>query len=160
MTIEDRYDGLARVLGTLIRASRANLRKTADEFSGGLEQVPYTLLVYLQKYPGARLSEIADAQCVGKGTMSRQLARLEKLDLIERVVDPTDSRGQLVQVTDTAIAKLQVVRARQVARMQAAMTDWDSADVEKLTELLERFVSDFQGTDQFSSPQQEPSHTP
>lgn len=151
MTTDDRYDGLARVLGTLIRATRANLRKTADEFSGGIEPVPYTLLIYLQKNPGARLSDIADAQCVGKGTMSRQLARLEKLDLIERVVDPTDSRGQLVQVTAVAVEKLQVVRTRQVARMRSAMADWDVTDVDNLTELLERFVNDFQTAERNSS---------
>jgi len=139
----DSYPALEQVLGTLVRTARANLRGTAAQLGEDMDPASYTLLGYLYKNPDVRLSDVADAQCVGKPTISRQIARLEKMGLVERATDPADSRGQLVRLTASASEQMHAIKEQQLGRLREALASWPEGDVARLTELLGRFVSDF-----------------
>jgi len=139
----DSYPALEQTLGRLIRTARANLRTIAGELGEDMDPASYTLLGYLLNHPDVRLSDIAEAQCVGKPTISRQIARLEKMGLVERTTDPADSRGQLVRLTASASEQMLAVRQQQMTRLRTALSSWPSGDVDALTELLDRFIEDF-----------------
>lgn len=139
---------LERTLGSLVRTARANVRAVAYAIDTELDPSTYAVLIYLEKHPGVRMSEVAAAQCVGKGTMSRQIARLEKLAFVERTTDPADNRGQLLRLTAQAEEQVRVVRLRQAQRLRAVLAEWDPADVSQLTELVGRLLTDFDATRQ------------
>ncbi len=135
---DDSYLDLARALAHFIRRARRYARHAAQAIDPELEPGTYPLLSYLHRNPGARLSEIADVQCVGKGTMSRQLARLEGLGLIARDPDPEDSRGVLFHLPPESAERVTRVKVAQAQLLREATADWPEEDVRTFSRLLER----------------------
>jgi DNA-binding MarR family transcriptional regulator len=73
---------------------------------------------------------------VGKPSVSRQIAMLEQLGLVQKEADPLDGRAQAISLTDAG--KHQLVAA-QTARKQAfhqLMEDWDVEDLTRLGTLI------------------------
>ena len=84
------------------------------------------------------------AELVGRDhtTVSRQLAKLESLGLIERPNDDTDRRRRAAALTD---AGRQIVAAIGDARRRAlsdVLAGWSQADQEALANLIRRFADD------------------
>lgn len=141
----DALDPLARIeaeLGLLLRRARSQSERLARHVHPELEPSAYLLLVRIAQSPGIRAGELARLIGVGRGTMSRQLARLEQLGLIEREADPQDSRGQLIRLT--AIGEEQMGRARQARRsyLATALTEWSDDDRGVLADQLARLNQD------------------
>ena len=73
--------------------------------------------------------------------MSRQLARLAELGLIERSTDPDDSRGQLIQLTDAGAERLARARVARRDFFEHALRGWSATDLDHLAEQLARLNS-------------------
>ncbi|HEY0188184.1 MAG TPA: MarR family transcriptional regulator [Cellulomonas sp.] len=134
-------DPLARIeseLGLLLRRARASAERLAREVHPDLEPSAYPLLVRIEREPDVRASELADLIGVGRGTMSRQLGRLERLGLIERRPDPDDSRGQLIRVTTLGAQRVGVARQARRGLLGQALSGWDEADRLLLADQLAR----------------------
>ena len=83
-----------------------------------------------------RLTDIAASVGVGKPSVSRQIAMLEQLGLVQKEADPLDGRAQAISLTPAGTQQL--VNA-QTARKQAfheLMADWDVSDLEQLGHLI------------------------
>jgi DNA-binding MarR family transcriptional regulator len=103
-----------------------------------LEPSAYPLLVRIEREPDVRASELAEHIGVGRGTMSRQLGRLEQLGLIERRPDPDDSRGQLIRVTAEGARRVDAAREARRAYLSAALGTWTDDDRGVLADQLHR----------------------
>lgn len=136
-------EALERELRTLVRRSQSQGSLFAALVHPDLDSSAYPLLAYLEAHPGSRGSDLAAHFHVGRATISRQLARLEELDLIARAMDPDDSRGQLITLTAYGRSQARQAAGARVAALGEVVADWSDTDVHMLAELLGRYLRDY-----------------
>jgi DNA-binding MarR family transcriptional regulator len=105
-----------------------------------LDRALLALLVGL----GARgpLSVVELADLVGRDhtTVSRQLAKLESINLIERRQNPADGRSRTAQVTDDGRIIVHAITAARRRLLSKALAGWSEADRKTLTDMTRRFA--------------------
>lgn len=137
-TPTDPVERLESELGLLLRRARASAERLARGVHPDLDPSAYPLLARIEREPDVRASELAEHIGVGRGTMSRQLGRMEQLGLIERRPDPDDSRGQLIRVTDEGVRRVAAARDKRRAYLGRVLEDWEPAERELLADQLHR----------------------
>jgi DNA-binding MarR family transcriptional regulator len=141
-TDDDPFRAVESELALLLRRSHAMSRQLARHVHPDLEPSASPLLARIARTPDVRASELAAFFGVGRGTMSRQLARLEELGLIERRADPDDSRGQLLRLTELGTRQSEDVRAAGRAFLRRALGSWSDEDAALLAGQLARLNLD------------------
>ena len=121
-----------RELSRLFRRARASSARLASEVHPDLDAAGYAVLV--------TVVDLGRPDAVGlhKSTMSRNIADLERLGLVERVPDPTDARARLLRLTDAGSEAVERSRTGRRRRLAAQMEGWSAADVRQLGALLQR----------------------
>ncbi|WP_262852668.1 MarR family winged helix-turn-helix transcriptional regulator [Mumia quercus] len=126
----------------LLRRARLRGLGTIAQIHPELDFASYLLLVAISDAKpgggGIRGSDLADAVSVHKSTVSRGIAQLERLGLVERVPDPTDGRARLISLTPVAAERIAAVQAARRATLARAIADWDEQDLDVLAQLLGR----------------------
>jgi DNA-binding MarR family transcriptional regulator len=89
-----------------------------------------------------RIGMIADALRVESPHVTRHVAALEKVGLVERVRDPDDGRAWRIALTEEGI--LAAGRCRRVTTewFEGALTSWDDPDKAELARLLGKLSDD------------------
>ena len=139
---DDPFRAVESELALLLRRSHTMSRQLARNVHPDLEPSASPLLARIAKTPDVRASELAVLFGVGRGTMSRQLARLDELGLIERRADPDDSRGQLIRLTELGTRRSEDVRAAGRAFLRKALRSWSDEDAALLAGQLARLNLD------------------
>jgi DNA-binding MarR family transcriptional regulator len=137
------------VSGQLIRLVRLMERKQAQyqaENPDAVERATYLLLVHLVKDGPQRASALAEAVRSDPSTISRQVAQLVRLGLVERTADPEDGRATLLVATDEGRRVFDENRRVRNERIAEMLEDWSVADRRKLAELLGRFTIAFESS--------------
>lgn len=129
---------LERELAVFLRRARASSGEMAREVHPELEPAAYGLLVRLEDAGPQRATELAAYFGVGKATMSRQLAALEKLGLVTRTRDPADGRASLVELAEVGRARFTRVRSARRAEYGRKLAAWDRGEIAELARLLHR----------------------
>lgn len=88
----------------------------------------------------SRAGELAASLHVTRPTMSKQLTRLERADLIERDADPDDRRGTVIRLSPAGSVAHQRLVARGVEMMHEAIRDWSADETAQFTFQFGRFV--------------------
>lgn len=132
-------EAIEHEVGVLLRRSRAFSGQMAGQVHPDLEPGAYGILVRLVTTGGERLTDLAAWFGVGKPTMSRQVAVLERLELIERTPDPDDARAQVLRLTPDGRRRVVSAREARRERFRELLLLWPSDDVETLGHLLRRF---------------------
>lgn len=127
----------------MLRRSRVRSLRTVAEIHSDLEFGNYLLLLAIHDARGAgtdgvRATELADTFAVHKSTVSRGLAALEQLGLVERLPDPSDGRARLVRLTADATQRVEDVRQRRHEALASVLEDWKPEDMTALAQLLDR----------------------
>lgn len=135
----DPVESLEREIGMLLRRARSFSGQIARQVHPDLEPGAYGILLRLADTGGARLTDLAGWFGVGKPTMSRQVAVLERFDLVERHDDPQDARAQLISLTEQGRTRLGTARTARRGRFRALLESWPEDDVRALGDLLHRF---------------------
>jgi DNA-binding MarR family transcriptional regulator len=130
---------LERELAVLLRRARAISVQIAREVHPDLDPAAYGLMVRLDATGGERATELAAYVGVGKSTVSRQLAALEQLGLVERTTDSADARAMVVRLSTEGARRLRRVRAARGERFRRLLAAWPTDDVDRLAGLLHRF---------------------
>ena len=144
MSAEDEVDAraayvrLEREIGLLLRRSRAISARLAGELHADLDGAAYGLLALLQDAGPLRASDVVARLGLDKSTVSRQLATLVDLGLVDRAADPTDGRAQVLTPSAEGSARLARIREIRRARWEADLADWPASDVATLADLLAR----------------------
>jgi len=134
------------VSGQLIRLVRLMERKQAQyqaEHPDAVERAAYLLLVHLVKDGPRRAGALAEAVHSDPSTISRQIAHLVRLGLVERTADPEDGRATLLAATDEGRRVFEENRRVRNTRIAEMLEDWSVDDRRTLAELLGRFTTDF-----------------
>jgi DNA-binding MarR family transcriptional regulator len=135
------------VSGQLIRLLRLMDRRQTQyqaEHPDAVERATYFLLVHLVKGGPQRAGALAEAVHSDPSTISRQVAQLVRLGLVERTADPEDGRATLLAATAEGRRVFEENRRVRVERTAEMLEDWSAADRRKLAELLGRFTTAFE----------------
>jgi DNA-binding MarR family transcriptional regulator len=126
-------------LRVLFRRARELFRTTAADVHPELNVTGYATLMRVVEDGPLRASALVCYFGTDKGSMSRQLAQLEKLGLVRRTRDPDDGRAQVVSATPDALRRTGAARARSRARLRQRISGWEPTRLETLTALLHEF---------------------
>lgn len=138
-----RVDGLGEVeqnLVQLMTRARANVARAARQIDPELGTGAYPILLHISDTGGVRITDLATHFGVGKPTMSRQVAAMERLGLVLRRVDPADRRGALVMLSAEGERRFAVARRQRRDWLVATFADFSDDEVRSLGSLLGRFV--------------------
>lgn len=136
-------EALERELRTLVRRSQSQGSMFAALVHPDLDSSAYPLLAYIEAHPGCRGSDLAAHFHVGRATISRQLSRLENLEMITRGMDPDDSRGQIITLTPFGRSSAKSAAAARVTALGEVVAGWNETDIHMLAELLGRYLRDY-----------------
>jgi DNA-binding MarR family transcriptional regulator len=131
----------------LIRLLRLVERKRAQhqaEHPDAVERATYHLLVHLVKDGPQRASALAEAVHSDPSTISRQVAQLVRLGLVERTADPEDGRATLLAATDEGRRVFEQNRRARIEQIAKMLSHWSEHDRRTLGELMRRFATDFE----------------
>lgn len=112
-----------------------------------LERALFPLLVGIERRGPIGVVELADGVGRDYTTVSRQVARLEQLGLVERRSLPTDKRVREAVITEKGKAATDALdRARETMAL-SLLKDWTREDFDELLRLM-RMFADSIGTTQ------------
>lgn len=131
---------LEKEIGLLLRRGHAAQARLASRVHPDLDAGVYPLLVEIARRDGVRPSELADFFGIGRGTTSRQVARLVEIGLVERFTIPHDNRCHVLRLSADGRARLGEARSRRQAWMAQALEDWPEQDMAELARLLRRLA--------------------
>jgi DNA-binding MarR family transcriptional regulator len=129
---------LEREIGLLLRRARAISARLAGELHPDLEGAAYGLLALLEDTGPLRASDLVARLGLDKSTVSRQVAHLVDLGLVDRAADPVDGRAQVLTPSAEGSARLERIRESRRERWEADLGDWRAEDVATLAGLLAR----------------------
>ncbi|MGZ4506651.1 MAG: MarR family winged helix-turn-helix transcriptional regulator [Blastococcus sp.] len=129
---------LEREIALLLRRARAISARLAGELHTDLDGAAYGLLSLLQDAGPLRASDLVVRLGLDKSTVSRQVATLVDLGLVDRTADPADGRAQVLTASAEGSARLERIRDVRRARWESDLADWPATDVVALGELLNR----------------------
>ena len=110
----------------------------------GVERAAYVLLARLVLEGPRRSNALAEAVRSDPSTVSRQVAALVRVGLVERRSDPDDGRASLLAATDEGHRVFEANRDLRNREITALTDGWDEEDRETLASLLGRFTSDLE----------------
>jgi DNA-binding MarR family transcriptional regulator len=139
---DDPFAALEREIRLLIRRAQSSAARIARLVHPELDASAYPLLAHIAINPGTRGSDLATHFGVGRATVSRQLSRLVELGLIQREVDPEDTRGQRITLTDDGAARFRRARDSRIQMLQQALAGWEQGEVAELATLMRRYSED------------------
>jgi DNA-binding MarR family transcriptional regulator len=129
---------LEREIALLLRRSRAISARLAGELHADLDGAAYGLLALLEDAGPLRASELVTRLGLDKSTVSRQVANLVDLGLVDRTADPDDGRAQVLTASAEGSSRLARIREARRARWESDLAHWPTEDVAALGELLGR----------------------
>lgn len=132
---EASVDVIQRELTAFARRARAAAARVHPE----IPLVSYTLLAHIDDRRGCRATDLAAHYLLDKSTVSRQLAGLEKLGLVERRPAPDDHRVHVLHPTEAGLAVLATAQANRLAAYQERLKDWSNVDLARFAEYLLRY---------------------
>jgi DNA-binding MarR family transcriptional regulator len=97
-----------------------------------------SLLQVLSDGEGTRPSTIAELLQVHPSLVTRQVQELEDTGFVEVTANPADARSFLVTLTPAGVAEQQRLRQIGLDRFALFVVDWEPAEVQMLTSLLEK----------------------
>ena len=133
-------DALARLLKVLERTGAQLSARRQD----GLERAAFTLLFWLVHDGPMRSRTLADLALSDPSTVSRHVAHLVDLGLVERRADPDDGRATLLAATPDGVRLAAELRRRRNSTLAAVVADWTTVEQEQLRGLLLRFTDDLE----------------
>ncbi|WP_327116866.1 MarR family winged helix-turn-helix transcriptional regulator [Streptomyces sp. NBC_01341] len=134
---EESLDVIQRELTAFARRARA----AAARLHPDLPLVPYTLLAHIEHRNGCRATDLAAHYMLDKSTVSRQVATLEKMGLVERHPAPDDHRIQVLHPTAAGRQALASTRASRRNAYRERLGDWTSDDLARFADYLLRYNS-------------------
>jgi DNA-binding MarR family transcriptional regulator len=105
-----------------------------------LDRALFPLLVRLGAQRSLGVAELADQVGRDHTTVSRQLAKLESLELVERCDDGADRRRRAARLTDEGGRTVEAITSARRRLLSAALANWSVADREALAALNRRFA--------------------
>jgi DNA-binding MarR family transcriptional regulator len=107
-----------------------------------LDRALFPLLVRVARGEPLGIGELAELCGRDYTTVSRQIAKLESLGLVDRQVDSRDARVTRVALTERGRGVTVALDRARAKLMTSLLSDWKRKDVADLARLLRRFAED------------------
>jgi DNA-binding MarR family transcriptional regulator len=117
-----------------------------------LDRALFPLLVLIQRRGPLGVGDLADRVGRDYTTVSRQVAKLESLGLIQRRPGKADRRVTEAIVTERGQAVSDLLDAARERLAEQALATWSEQDLTDLTRLLRRFVDNVRQKDSSGQP--------
>ncbi|GAA3339628.1 hypothetical protein GCM10017714_16030 [Curtobacterium pusillum] len=117
-----------QTLETLLVSVNRLIRSAAQATGNTTSSAVWRTLGILETDQPLRLGELATASRVAQPTMTRLVAGMLADGLISRSVDPDDSRGQLIEITDAGRTRLVEWRATMTSTVGPVFADLSDDD--------------------------------
>ncbi len=132
------------IVGRLARVSKYISRSVQATFSEfDLRPGEFDVLATLRR-SGApyQLSptELFNTMMVSSGTMTHRVDRLEQADLVERIADPSDRRGTLIQLKPKGFNLIETAVEAHVENMHRLLGPLEGTDQDELATLLRKLL--------------------
>lgn len=128
-------------LAARVRVAVARLaRQLRQRTMGGLTPSQLSCLTSVERMEPVRLAELAAREAVAPPTLTRIVAALVEIGMVERQADPDDARAARITATPAGRAALQRVREERTAFLVDrlhALPEEDRRRLPSLVELLE-----------------------
>jgi DNA-binding MarR family transcriptional regulator len=132
------FVALEREVALLLRRGRAIQARLAGQLHHELDGAAYGLLVLLDDAGPLRASDVVARLGLDKSTVSRQVASLVDLGLVDRAADPDDGRAQVLSTSAEGHTRLSELRDARRVRWESDLSGWETTDVATLAQLLGR----------------------
>lgn len=130
-------------LSLLWRRARFINHQLTQSVHPDLEPAAYGLLSVLLNQGQMRLTVLARHIGVGKPSVSRQIALLEGLGLVEKQDDPADGRAQLIGLTEVGREKMTLIQVGRQEAFHTRLAGWDEAELAALAALLAKLNAEY-----------------
>ena len=107
-----------------------------------LDTGTFYMLKTIHAHGSMRVTDLAALANLDTSTVSRHVAHLNRVGLIERTPDPDDRRAQRVRLSAEGATQLATAFNRRRALLERSLDGWAPEDLEQLDRLLTRFVGD------------------
>jgi DNA-binding MarR family transcriptional regulator len=105
-----------------------------------LDRALFPLLVGIERFGPIGIVDLADRVGRDYTTVSRQVAKLESLDLVERRESAVDRRVRAAAVTPKGKAMTYLVDAAREKMVREMFATWDAQDIDELARLMRKFA--------------------
>ncbi|MCQ9615767.1 MarR family winged helix-turn-helix transcriptional regulator [Paenalcaligenes niemegkensis] len=134
------HDALISIVSEMNRLQRDEAM--VREAGISLDRALFPLLVGIERLGPIGVVEIADRLGRDYTTVSRQVAKLEDLGLVQRRTVPKDRRVREAIVTPNGKAMTDAVDAARERIGRAIFATWEEQDFAQLVRLLQKFAKD------------------
>ncbi len=120
-------------------------RRLRQEANADLSPSLTSALASIESHGPVTPSELANCERVQRPTITRVLARLAELELIQRAADPADGRSTLVSITPAGRALLSDLRTRRdafLADRLSRLPAEDRAVLDRAAQVLESLLEE------------------
>lgn len=111
-------------------------RRTLESIPGTTGGYSGIFLATIARSGAIRLSELASALQVDTSVASRHVASLMEAGYIERTVDPSDGRAQLLRLSREGEQATRTMRDAQTEWLRRALRDWDDTRAQLVADAL------------------------
>ena len=105
-----------------------------------LDRALFPLLVGIERFGPIGVVEMADRVGRDYTTVSRQVAKLESLDLVQRQASAADRRVREAVISPKGKAMTDLVDAAREKIGRAIFETWEARDIEELVRLMRKFA--------------------
>jgi DNA-binding MarR family transcriptional regulator len=137
------HDVEAELMVLLTRVRRTS-SQLARQIHPELQAAGYAVLLRLAKTESTRAADLVVALDLDKGFVSRQVAQLERLGLVERSADESDGRAQRISLTVPGRHAVDQIYQGARADFRQRLSTWSAEDVAKFATVLRRYNATFQ----------------
>lgn len=137
------HDALIAIASAMNRPQRDE--DMIREAGIALDRALFPLLVGIERLGPIGVVELADRVGRDYTTVSRQVAKLDSLGLVQRQASAQDGRVRVAVVTDKGKAMTDRVDAARAQMARAIFSSWEPDEVGQLVTLMRRFADAIDG---------------
>ena len=137
------HEALIDIVSVINRPQRDEMMVRKAGLS--LDRALFPLLVVIERRGPTGVVDLAERVGRDYTTVSRQVAKLESLDLVERKAAAADRRVSQATVTAKGKAMTDAVDRARERLVGAMFATWDDRDVEELVRLMGKFAGALTG---------------
>ncbi len=142
IAVSEMQDIERQLIALLVRVRRT-AGEQARRIHPELQAAGYAVLLRLAEHDAVRASDLVTTLDVDKGSVSRQVAHLERLGLVQRTVDPDDGRAQRIALTSAGRRGIGRLRQQGRADFQQRLSSWTPDELCGFAAHLRRYNSTF-----------------
>lgn len=135
----DSLYSIEREVGVLLHRVRRSSIANASAIHPDLQPAAYSILLHVLDHEGACAADIVEHFGIDKGAVSRQVAHLEKLGLVERSNNPDDRRVQTLVGSSLARGRVETVRQERRSVFRGRLRTWTAEDLQEFAAQLGRY---------------------